>query len=182
MMRRNIEIKARLSDPDGARRVVLALGARSDGLLDQTDHYFEVSATGEERLKLRLVSGRPGELVRYRRPESAAIRTSDYEIVPVQNQDELARLVGDRPLLVTVRKLRELLWLDNVRIHLDRVERLGSFIEFEALVDAEHDEAACHLEVRELLAALGLHESELLQTSYSDLLMAIPSRPSPDLR
>lgn len=171
-MRRNVEIKARLADLDGARRAVLALGARSEGLREQTDRYFQVSSEGGERLKLRTVPGREAELVRYRRPESEAVRSSDYEITIVRDDAELERVIAGRQPIITVRKLREVLLLDNVRIHLDQVEHLGSFVEFEALVDDQHDDQLCHGQVRQLMAALGLHETDLLQASYSDMLLS----------
>ena len=61
----------------------------------------------------------------------------------------------DEPVAV-VRKRREVLLLENVRIHLDEVDRLGTFLELEAVVDAAHDDAACRRQVAALLDALGL--------------------------
>jgi predicted adenylyl cyclase CyaB len=158
---------------------VLALGARSEGLRIQTDRYFQVSSEGGERLKLRTVPGREPELVRYRRPESEAVRSSDYELTLLTSDAEVEQALGGREPIVTVRKRREVLLLENVRIHLDQVEHLGSFVEFEALVDEEHDDGTCHGQVRQLMAALGLHETDLLQASYSDMLLAGAPAASP---
>ena len=47
-----------------------------------------------------------------------------------------------------------LLW-DNVRIHLDRVEGRGSFLELEAVVDAAHDEKRCAEQRSAVAAAAG---------------------------
>ena len=77
----------------------------------------------------------------------------------------------DAPLVV-VRKRRELWLLDNVRIHLDTVDGLGSFLELEAVVDAAHDEARCRARVHELLPAFGVAEADCVRASYSDLLRA----------
>ena len=72
--------------------------------------------------------------------------------------------------LVVVRKRREILLWDNVRIHLDEVDGLGTFLELEAVVDERHDEATCHAQVARLMPALGLAESDLIAASYADLL------------
>jgi predicted adenylyl cyclase CyaB len=69
-----------------------------------------------------------------------------------------------------VRKRRELLLLDNVRIHLDAVDGLGSFLELEAVVDERHDDAACHAQVDALLACLGLAGAVPIQASYGELI------------
>ena len=71
---------------------------------------------------------------------------------------------------VVVRKRRELWLVDNVRIHLDEVDGLGTFLELEAVIDAAHDEAACRAAVYRLLAVLGILESDCVRASYSDLL------------
>src|SRR6059036_832338 len=137
---RNLEIKVRVADLAPARATAARLGARPAGVEVQVDRYYELE--GGSRLKLRTVPGRPAELIRYRRPECDAVRTSDYEVTPVRDADARRCLVPETRPVVTVRKRREVLLLDNVRIHLDEVDGLGRFLELEAVVDAAHDEAA----------------------------------------
>jgi predicted adenylyl cyclase CyaB len=69
-----------------------------------------------------------------------------------------------------VRKRREILLLDNVRIHLDEVEGLGSFIEFEVVVGEGETEARCVARAEELLQAFGVKASDLVSGSYADLV------------
>ena len=135
---RNLEIKVRVADLAPARATATRLGARPAGVEVQVDRYYELE--GESRLKLRTVPGRPAELIRYRRPESDAVRTSDYEVTLVRDAEARRCLVPKTRPVVTVRKRREVLLLDNVRIHLDSVESLGTFVELEAVVDDAHDE------------------------------------------
>src|SRR5882724_6639263 len=131
---RNLEIKVRVADLAPARATAARLGARPAGVEVQVDRYYELE--GESRLKLRTVPGRSAELIRYRRPESDAVRTSDYEVTPVRDAQARRCLVPKTRPIVTVRKRREVLLLDNVRIHLDEVDGLGRFLELEAVVDA----------------------------------------------
>jgi predicted adenylyl cyclase CyaB len=167
---RNVEVKARLADLDAARAVAARLGATCAWTDVQVDRYYELD--GARRLKLRTCGRGPAELIRYDRPEATGVRTSEYEVSPVRDAAAEACLVPKMPPLVTVRKRRELWQLDNVRIHLDDVDGLGTFLELEAVVDAAHDEVACERSVRCLLDALGLRETDCLRASYSDLLRA----------
>src|SRR6185369_8587441 len=79
-MSKNIEVKARCADLVAARRAARQIGARQQGLLLQTDTYFNVR---RGRLKLREIRGERAELIWYQRPNRAAARDSDYVIVPV---------------------------------------------------------------------------------------------------
>lgn len=167
-MPRNIEIKARIRDLDATRARVTALGARHASTEEQVDRYYELE--GERRLKLRTIAGERAELIHYRRPEYEGVRASDYEITPVRDEPAGVCLVPKTPPLLVVRKRREVHMLDNVRIHLDEVEDLGTFVELEAVVDSAHDDVVCRAQVDRILAALGIVPDELLRASYSDLL------------
>ena len=167
-MPRNIEIKVRLADLDRARAVCTRLGAHLLGTEVQTDRYYAVDEA--HRLKLRTIGGRSAELIEYRRPETAGVRASEYSITPVRDAAAGVCLVPSGQPLVVVRKRREVLLWDNVRIHLDAVDGLGSFLELEAVVDERHDDAACRAQVAQLMDALALRESDLIAASYADLV------------
>lgn len=164
-MPRNIEIKARVADLAAARDVTLALGGRPHVVEVQTDRYYELD--GGRRLKVRSIDGGRSELIDYRRPEASGVRASDYTVTSLAS--------GEGPTgepVVVVRKRREVLLIDNVRVHLDQVDGLGTFLELEAVVDAAHDEAVCRAQVDRLITALQLAESDLIRASYADLLAA----------
>ena len=167
-MARNIEIKARVRDWDAARRTAQALATQTLGVLGQTDTYFVVP---RGRLKLREIDGQPAELIYYDRADQAAARSSDYQITPVSDPAAIGELLmaalGVRNV---VRKRREVYLVDNVRIHLDDVEGLGTFLEFEAVVDDQHDEAACFQALATLQAAFKIDERDLVNRSYGKLL------------
>ena len=71
---------------------------------------------------------------------------------------------------LTVKKFRELWMLENLRIHLDEVEGLGTFIEFEALVSKRYDVQECHARINRLRKTFGPTMGEPVGPSYSDLL------------
>jgi len=165
-MPRNIEIKARVADLAAMRAAVRALGAHPHVVEAQTDRYYQLA--GGRRVKLRTIAGGRAELIDYARPESSGVRASDYTITPVRDAHGCAVPPGEP--LVVVRKQREVLLLDNVRVHLDLVESLGSFLELEAVVDSQHDEARCHAQVATIMRGLGLHDADLIRASYAELL------------
>jgi homotetrameric cytidine deaminase len=72
--------------------------------------------------------------------------------------------------LATVAKTRRLLLWEGVRIHLDEVEGLGSFLELEALADPGSDLGAEHEKIARLRAELGIEDAHLVARSYADLV------------
>jgi predicted adenylyl cyclase CyaB len=167
---RNIEIKVAVRDLASVRAAALRVGARVHAMEEQTDRYYTVD--GAHRVKLRTVANGRAELVEYRRSEATGVRASDYTITPVRDEAAGFCMVPKGRPLVVVRKRREVLLWDNVRIHLDQVDDLGTFVELEAVVDATHDDAACRAQVDTLMRALALPEADLIRASYADLLGA----------
>jgi adenylate cyclase, class 2 len=167
-MPRNIEIKVRVADLEAVRALCVRLGACAHTVEEQTDRYYVLD--GDRRVKLRTIRGARAELIEYRRREASGVRASDYTVIPVRDEAAgLCLVPAGRPLVV-VRKRREVLLWDNVRIHLDAVDGLGAFLELEAVVDERHDDAACRAQVATVMDALALREADLIRASYADLV------------
>lgn len=71
-----------------------------------------------------------------------------------------------------VTKRRRLFIWEDVRIHLDEVESLGSFIEFEAIASPESDLSPETKRVRHLRDAFEIAPGDIVGSSYCDLLSA----------
>jgi homotetrameric cytidine deaminase len=171
--RRNVELKARDTDPAATLERALALGATDEGVLTQRDTYFE-RARG--RLKLREQDGgreAGARLIAYVRPDDQAARTSAYRLAEVADPAALREAL-DAALgtLVVVEKRRRLLLYENVRIHLDEVRDLGSFVELEGVADPDSDLRREHDLVARLRDELALGDP--VAGSYSDLLLDGP--------
>jgi homotetrameric cytidine deaminase len=167
--RRNVELKA--LDPDPARSLATCreLGAEDRGVLRQRDTYFRARSG---RLKLREEKPGGAVLIQYDRPDEAAARESRYRLTRVQDPDELrASLDAALGTLVVVEKERRLLLWDGVRIHLDTVHGLGSFVELEGVAarDSELELTVERDKVLRLQQALGIYE--VLTDSYADRLL-----------
>ncbi len=169
---RNIEFKARDTQPARTLELALALGAEDRGEIAQTDTYF---ARARGRLKLREQQPGDAELIQYRRADTPGARESEYRRVPIADAPALrGALDAALGTLVVVEKRRRLLLHENVRIHIDEVEGLGSFLELEAVAQPESDLSAEQDKVGRLRAELGIGDDALVAQSYSDLLLDTP--------
>ncbi len=173
MERVNLELKARDADPQTTLERCLALGAQDRGLLAQRDTYF---ASARGRLKLREHGGSGGELIHYSRQDAIEPEPSMYVLAAVEETEPLREaLDGALGTRVVVAKRRRLLLWEDVRIHLDDVEGLGRFIEFEALVGPGLNTLAeAQEKVARLRRELAIDDSALVAGGYSDLLLDGP--------
>jgi predicted adenylyl cyclase CyaB len=165
----NLEIKARCADLEAARERTRALATSHVGIDRQTDTYF---ATRRGRLKLRESSLSGGQLVPYLRPDQPGPKRADYGVIPVEEPERVKALLSEiLGVHRVVRKVREIWLHENVRIHLDEVEGLGSFVELEAVYDgASKSLPAQESKVRVLMDRLGIREEDLVDVSYEGLL------------
>jgi homotetrameric cytidine deaminase len=172
MARINVELKAKDSDPDATAARCVALGASDLGVLNQRDTYF-LGRHG--RLKLRDQGEGGSELIAYRRPDDVQATESTYVLAPVCAPGELAEAL-DAALgtVVVVAKRRRLFLWEGVRIHLDEVQGLGTFIELEAVLPDSGDLAAAYEKVGRLRGELGIEDGALTSTGYADLLLDGP--------
>jgi adenylate cyclase, class 2 len=164
---RNIELKARLGDYAAARRVAAAIATDRLGEQHQIDTYF---ACAHGRLKLRQINGLRAELIWYARPNEEGPKTSDYQLVPLSNPETLKAALGAAlGVRTVVEKRREIFLYHGVRIHLDDVVGLGQFIEFEAVVGPQVDEATAHALIGSLTHHFGVSPADLLANSYGEM-------------
>jgi predicted adenylyl cyclase CyaB len=164
---KNLEAKFRLLNHAEAEARAAALGYTRRAILSQRDTFFRV-ATG--KLKLREENG-SAVLIFYHRDQSGPLMLSDYDIVPVADSARMLRMLEDAiGTIAVVEKVRTLMMRDNVRLHLDKVARLGDFGEIEAVIADGDDPERSRVDVNQLLAALGVAQAELIDVSYFEML------------
>jgi adenylate cyclase, class 2 len=152
----NVEFKARVDELARFRDRLRTLHPRELGLDHQRDTYFQVP---EGRLKLR-EGGIEKSLIFYKRSNEAVTRDSNVVYAAVENTRELRDvLAAALPVLGIVEKDREIYYVGETKIHLDRVEGHGFFLEVEA---PDASEAARFFDF------FGLKPASLEGRSYSD--------------
>ncbi|MFT3823180.1 MAG: class IV adenylate cyclase [Chitinophagaceae bacterium] len=167
----NIEIKARTSNTDAIRRFLLDNGAMFHGTDLQTDTYFNVQ---QGRLKLR-EGNIENNLIYYQRIDQHGPKQSDFQLTQVADAAGLkAMLSAAIGIKIVVQKKREIYFIENIKFHLDELEGLGQFVEIEASnknyslpVEKLHEQCNYYLQ------AFRIEEKDLLQHSYSDMLMGV---------
>ncbi len=162
----NVEIKSELRDLTIARAICQSINATFILAFDQTDTYFKLP---QGRLKRRETQGEPVEYVFYERADRAAPKLSKFTIF---SEEQALERFGTlpMPIWVTVRKTRELWLIGPTRIHLDQVQQLGTFLEFESLVTRENNVARAHEHITFLRETFRPVLGELIDCSYSDML------------
>jgi predicted adenylyl cyclase CyaB len=163
---RNVELKATDPSQEASIEACRKLGAVDCGVLWQQDTYF---GAPDGRLKLR--EQRPGrsQLIHYVREDEPEQRESRYQILDILDVGPLRNLLAaGLGVRATVTKRRRLFLWRSVRIHLDDVEGLGTFIELEAVAQAESDLSEEHRLIDELRARLSITDDRILPDSYAD--------------
>jgi len=163
----NLELKARVADLEAARRTAESIGAVRQGSERQVDHYFIVPAG---RLKLRRSSLDGAHLIAYRRPDNEGFRVARFHRLAVSDPEGLAETLGEMlGAAARVEKEREVWWWRDVRIHLDRVAGLGSFVEFEARLDRIGDASEARRRLARLRREFEIADGDVIAGSYGEM-------------
>ena len=165
-----VELKAKVDDLKVVRKKLTILRAKRIGKFRQIDIYFNVP---EGRLKLREVEGsNKTEMIYYERENIAGPKKGDVFILKVQEAEIFRNLL--KSLLKTsaiVEKVREIYQYQGTQIHLDIVEKLGNFVEFERKTPADTEAIRKNQQTLEkLMEKLGINPENLEKLSYSDLI------------
>ncbi len=171
----NLEFKARLASLTTAHRLAQELTTRDPVREFQVDTYFHAP---RGRLKLREIDQCRGQLIWYQRADQAAARESHYHLAEITDMAAISQLLSAvLGIRCRVEKQRTVYWYENVRIHLDEVGSLGTFIEFEAVITTAAERAAAVGQLEFLSAALEISATDVLTMSYGDMMEPVEASP-----
>lgn len=166
----NLELKAKYPNIKRAEAIACEFTQLQGETIGQVDTYFLVP---HGRLKLREIEGQGSELIWYDRDESEMERISHYERCPVHDTAVLRTLLERAfGVDVTVRKKRTVYVWNNCRIHIDMVDTLGPFVEFEVLNGTDDD---AQERMKFLVREFGITELDIVNCSYADLVRTLTS-------
>lgn len=170
-MSQNIEIKASVGDFNQIIDKLSSIESRHIGTLFQHDTFYKMPFA---KFKVRRFSDGSSELIFYRRSSSKGPKKSKYYRFNLNKQvRQILRPVSRLwPKKGDVVKTRELFIYGETRIHLDQVEGLGEYIEFEVVLDKD-DRSSLEYgqeKAKFLMKALGVKEHDLIKEAYVDLL------------
>ena len=149
-------------------QILNSLNADFRGKDHQVDTYFRAA---KGRLKLR-EGNIENNLIYYERPDLEGPKTSHCQVFKTEPDSSVKEILMKAMGVKTiVEKQREIYFIRNIKIHLDEVEELGSFVEIEAQgKDDEFSEDHLLKQCLELMIKLGIEDKDLLDGSYSDFV------------
>jgi adenylate cyclase class 2 len=166
----NIEIKAKCFHPQKVEAFLVSANANFKGTDNQKDTYFNAPIG---RLKLRQ-GNIENNLIFYKRNDQKGPKQSDFHLMRLPDAPAMENLLTEAlGIKVIVEKKRKIFSLDNIKIHLDEVPKLGSFVEIEAsnvtnpLLTVEELYKQC----AELMKHFEIKDEDLIENSYSDMLL-----------
>ena len=167
-MARNVEIKARIESIGSISSKAAAFADEGPIEIFQDDIFF---ACKSGRLKLRILSPTEGQLIFYRRTDQKGPKESYYIISPTASprtlHEALSLAYGQ---VGRIRKNRILYVVGRTRIHLDRVEGLGDFLELEVILGEEESTECGEAVARDLMQKLDILPDQLIGGAYVDLV------------
>jgi len=168
-MAKNLEIKAFCYDLEKTELIVKEIATDFLGKDSQTDTYFSTKS-GRFKLRESLISG--SYLIPYIRPDQANAKLSQYAKINITDSENVKSLFEQLlGIHCIVKKERSIYLYKNVRIHLDKVEQLGTFIEFEAVYNGnDSEEKKEQKKLDYLMEKLKLNKDSLIDVSYENLL------------
>jgi adenylate cyclase class IV len=132
-MARNIEIKAYIESVESLLPRAAAIANKGPIEIVQDDTFF---ACENGRMKLRAFSEGEGELIFYRRANQQGPKESFYVLSPTSSPGTLREALSQAYGQVgRVQKHRTLFIVGRTRVHLDRVNQLGHFLELEVVLE-----------------------------------------------
>lgn len=164
----SIEVKAKTKKPEEIKGILEEKSARFEGEDHQVDTYFK---TNVGRLKLR-EGNIENYLIFYKRDESGDSMESKVSLFKTEPNDGLKEILEKtNGIKVVVDKRRMIYFIKNIKFHIDNVKNLGSFVEIEAQ-DKEGvlGEEKLKEQLREYKEIFGIEESDIVRSSYSDLI------------
>lgn len=169
-MPQNIEIKARIPSIEVVEPLAASIATEGPVQLRQDDTFFHCP---NGRLKLREFADGKAELIYYQRDDTRGPKSSFYVRTPVADpltmRQALTQAWGEAG---RVKKERTLYLCNRTRIHLDRVEGLGDYLELEVVLSEGDGYESGVEEARHLLKQLGIADDWLVEGAYIDLLAA----------
>ena len=165
----NFEFKAKTSQPEQLESLVKSMHGLYSGEDKQTDTYFNVH---HGRLKLR-EGNIENALIHYHRENNKGAKKSEvllYEHAPDKNLKDI--LIAALGIKVVVDKRRKIYFIENVKFHFDAVDKLGTFVEVEA-IDRDGSIGLDKLvqQCNHYKELFDIQEEDIIAESYSDMIL-----------
>ncbi len=166
---KNFEFKAQVDNHDEIRKKLDQLAPKYIGEDRQCDTYI---ATNDGRLKIRK-GPIENTLIFYKRENTKKAKESLIYLEKISADSNIKNLLErSHGILVEVTKKREIYFKNNVKIHIDTVDHLGTFFEVEA-IDEKNEFSLQELKEQcdYYKDYFDIHDRQIMSMSYSDMIL-----------
>lgn len=166
----NIEFKAKAKNIDELENKLLSIQPKLIGEDHQVDTYFN---TPEGRLKLR-EGNIENSLIYYERANTNDAKESKVILYAHEADKNLKDILTKvHGIKTVVDKIRKIYFVNNVKIHFDNIDGLGTFIEVEAIdkdgtIGTEKLKEQC----KQFADFFGIEDDDYIAYSYSDMIVS----------
>jgi len=167
-MAKNIEIKAKLNNLNFSLNLASNLSGSKPEIIKQDDYFFHCD---NGRLKLRIFSPDNGELIFYTRDNLSGPKISEYFITKTTEPYILLKVLKkSNGIRGKISMIRKLFLVGRTRIHIDIVENLGNFLEFEVVLKEDENPEIGNEEINRLMNQFKINKENLIDRAYIDLI------------
>jgi len=167
-MLRNVEIKAKVESSEKLIEIAIKLSSTSPKVLLQEDTFFRAK---NGRLKLRVTKDVEAQLIWYDRPDQQGPKLSKYHISSVADPEGMAAILkAGLGIEGVVKKMRIVMMIGQTRVHIDKVDGLGDFMELEVVLREGQSLEEGQQIAEDLMEKLGIDKKSLVEGAYHDLL------------
>jgi predicted adenylyl cyclase CyaB len=166
-----VEMKAKVDSLKPFQQKLQELSAKHVGAFHQVDTYYDIP---QGRLKLRETEGEnKAQLVYYERPDVQGPKQTQVFIIELTKPQNMKQFLSKVLRTKTVvDKQRAIYRIKGTQVHLDTVQNLGTYVEFERPTENTPEAAQKAQEIlKKLMQTLGVKPETLIKRSYSDLIM-----------
>jgi adenylate cyclase class 2 len=177
-----VELKAKLEKDDISNFIhkLEELGFKRVVKKEEVDTYFngidrdfrETDEALRIRKSLNLDNGNVKYYITYKGPKMDNISKTREEIeVQVSNGEHTQKIfekLGFKSVK-PISKIREIYKKDKIEISIDKVKDVGTYIEFEKIVESESEKSDAVDELLNLMKSLNISKDNLVKTSYLEL-------------
>lgn len=173
-----IEIKAKIDDKNDALNKIKSLGATYSHSEEQKDIYFNAPdkdyRESDEALRIRLIpiDNKVKKILTYKGPkidsQSKTRKEIEVEVSDLDKMTDILIELGFKPSAI-VSKVRRIFYYDEYTITLDKLEKIGYYMEIECVSDSQEDIEETRDNIMELFKKMNI-TSGFERRSYLELL------------
>lgn len=174
-----VEAKVRINDIEGMEKRITEQGAEYTGTIKQADEYFDFPDmqifNSGGAFRVRDSDGNYRVTYKGRKKDEETTSRDEIEIA-IESAEKMIKILENMGFvrLCEINKKRKVYLLAGLKISLDEVEGLGSFMEMEGMANSEKEYKEKKGEIFKLLDNLGVSSEDISQRSYME--MALGSR------